>query len=232
MKAKVKYVAPHVRKKKATKAHKVKWAGKTPDKYCNAQLKSGDLCVKPAGWRTDHPGQGRCFHHGGRGSSGATTHGWYSNLEHRAVAETLDGLATIDLNVMDLMPEVQLLRALTIDFVNRYETFVDALMSWYEDPQSNSRPRKVMDLSDASHLVESISRIVQRMHHIQSEGAISLDTFRRVTEHMGVIVARHVKNTVTLNRIEAEWMALALDTKLPPSGREAEVEEPASESDQ
>lgn len=174
-------------------------------------------CKRSAGERTDHPGQGRCYLHGGRQNSRLTTHGWYSQVTHTRVAEILKEIAAQEANVMDLIPEANLLRAMTIDFVNRYDTFVEALLAWYADPDSNSRPRKVMDLSDAAHLVESISRVVHRMHQIQNEGAISLETFQRVTEHMGIIVARHVKDGVTLTRIEEEWMALALDAKTPPA---------------
>lgn len=116
---------------------------------------------------------------------------------------------------MDLIPEATVLRALTVDFINRYNEFQEALMAWYADPESNSRPRKIVDLSDAAHLIESISRIIHRMHQIQSEGAISLETFKRVTELMGIIVAKHVKDPVTLEKIESEWMSLALDAKAP-----------------
>lgn len=124
---------------------------------------------------------------------------------------------------MDLVPEVNLLRALTIDYINRYDTFVNALMAWYEDPESNSKPRRIMDISDASHLVESISRIVQRMHQIQAEGSISMETFKRVTENMGMIVARYVKDSLVLNRIEHDWMNLAMDAKAPPPLPEVET---------
>lgn len=37
---------------------------------CGAETRSGDPCKHPAGWGTDHRGEGRCKHHGGA-SSGA-----------------------------------------------------------------------------------------------------------------------------------------------------------------
>lgn len=45
---------------------------------------SGDPCGLPAGWGTDHPGEGACKHHGGassgapEGNANAATHGAYS----------------------------------------------------------------------------------------------------------------------------------------------------------
>lgn len=197
---------------------------KEADTHCNARRLGGTAyCKNSAGAGTDHLGVGRCQKHE-RGRKRKLVHGWASKLTHTRVKEILDELSTVEMNVMDLIPEANLLRALTVDYINRYDEFVDALMAWYEDPDNKMRPRRVMDIHDAAQLVESISRVVQRMHQIQSEGAISLETFRRVTELMGVIVARHVKTPATLNAIEREWMDLALDAKAPPTTSVTEEE--------
>lgn len=176
----------------------------------------GEPCKRPAGTGTKHLGTGRCRHHGG---NARFKHGWYSSITHTRIAGVLDDIAKMEMNVMDLVPEANLLRAMTIDFVNQYDTFVEALMAWYADPESNSRPRKVMDIADAAHLVESISRVVHRMHQIQNEGSISLETFKRVTEYMGLIVTKYLKDPIALQQIESEWMDLALDAKPAPSAR-------------
>lgn len=143
------------------------------------------------------------------------THGYYTNIHHTRLRGLLEQVAAVEANAMDLIPEATLLRAMTVDFINRYEDFSAALMAWYADPESTQRPRRIMDIQDAAHLVESISRVVQRLHQIQSEGAISLETFKRVTEQMGVVVARHVNDPMILNRIEEDWANLAIDSKRP-----------------
>lgn len=176
-------------------------------------LHKGEICNRPAGAGTKHVGVGRCHLHGG---NALVKHGWYSKITHARIAGVLDEIGKIEMNVMDLIPEANLLRAMTIDFVNQYDAFVEALLAWYADPEANSRPRKVMDISDAAHLIESISRVVHRMHQIQNEGSISLETFKRVTEHMGIIVAQHIKDPVILEAIESQWMELALDAKPAP----------------
>lgn len=173
----------------------------------------GTPCKRPAGAGTKHLGVGRCRTHGG---NARVKHGWYSAITHARIAGVLDDLSKIEMNVMDLIPEANLLRAMTIDFVNQYDAFVEAILAWYADPEANSRPRKIMDISDAAHLIESISRVVHRMHQIQNEGSISLETFKRVTEHMGIIVAQFVKDPIVLENIEAHWMELALDAKPAP----------------
>ena len=52
---------------------------------CGARKKNGGTCKRPAGWGTDHAGQGRCKLHGGRagapeGNQNAIKHGIYSRV--------------------------------------------------------------------------------------------------------------------------------------------------------
>lgn len=186
--------------------------------FCQAHRTdgSGKLCKQPAGWMTSHPGQGRCKWHGGAANDAMTIHGRYANIKNRRIHEIMEELAEADQSALDLLPEANLLRALVIDYINRYDDFVDALMAWYADPETRQRPKRAMDISDCVNLVEAISRVAYRMHQIQSEGAITLDTFRRVTELMGVIVATHVKDETTLRTIERKWSELVLDARTPP----------------
>ena len=180
---------------------------------CNARRSGGGLCRRPAGAGTEHLGQGRCRRHGGNAGSKKLVTGWYSQITHRRIQDLLGELAAVELNAMDLIPEANLLRAMTVDYVNRYEEFSQALMAWHLDPKSNQRPRRVMDIQDAAHLIESISRVIQRMHQIQSQGAISLESFNRVTSLMGQVVTKYVKDPLVLNKIEKDWMTLAIDSK-------------------
>ena len=57
-------------------------------KYCGAKTRAGTPCRRPAGWGTDHVGEGRCKLHGGRstgappekmkGNQNAKKHGFFS----------------------------------------------------------------------------------------------------------------------------------------------------------
>src|SRR5687768_14069600 len=86
------------------------------DKLCNGKRRNGELCKKPAGAGTDHLGEGRCRRHGGLQSK-RVVHGWYSQVTHARIREVLVELAKMDMNAMDLIPEANLLRAMTIDYV-------------------------------------------------------------------------------------------------------------------
>lgn len=141
--------------------------------------------------------------------------GRYSTIDHEGFREKLGKLESIEQDVMDLIPEVQLLRTLVIDYVERYETFAEALIAWHADSSKTSKPRKVLDITDAGNLIEKISRTVQRIHQIHSSGSITLDTFKRVVESMGMVVAKHVGEKSTLDAIEQEWSNLALDARDP-----------------
>jgi len=148
--------------------------------------------------------------------------GWAGQVQSRRLKGLLQKIAKVEHDTMDLVPEANLLRAMTIDYINRYDQFTEALLAWYADPTTHVKPRRIMDITDAASLVESISRVVHRLHQIQSEGSISMETFKRVTENMGLIVARHVKDPLVLNRIEYDWMHLAMDGKKPPTLPETE----------
>ena len=150
------------------------------------------------------------------------TAGWTGAVRSKRVKNVLNNLAKIEFDTMDLSTEANLLRALTIDYINRYEQFTEALLAWYADPETHVKPRRIMDITDAAGLVESISRIVQRMHSIQSEGSISMETFKRVTEgnedpaHNGKYIFDRITlqkndgtiNPVALSQIKAYGVAI------------------------
>lgn len=191
------------------------FTSKTDGPFCDAKLDggaTGRTCRNPAGYRTEHLGQGRCYLHGG--CVPVMTTGRYSKILHKSVREKFEMLSAVEMDVMDLAPEAQLLRALIVDFINRYEDFHEALLAWYADSTGkSSKPRKVLDLADAARLIEGVSRVVHRIHQIRSTGAITLATFQRVTEQMGIIVAKHVLDAKILEQIEHEWMTIAVDAK-------------------
>lgn len=59
------------------------------DETCDAQNRDGDPCSLPAGWGTDHPGEGRCKHHGGATEGAGPPEGNTNAAEHLAFSEML-----------------------------------------------------------------------------------------------------------------------------------------------
>lgn len=94
---------------------------------CGARRNKADaICKRPAGWGTDHPGQGRCKLHGGL--TPAPT-GRYASVERPRVRELLERFES-DPDPMNLLPEVQLLRALLLDYINRFDEQDRMLTRW------------------------------------------------------------------------------------------------------
>ncbi|ULH17362.1 hypothetical protein MF271_19420 (plasmid) [Deinococcus sp. KNUC1210] len=83
-------------------------------------------CRNPAGFKTDHVGTGRCHLHGGRS---LVKHGRYAKVQNQAIKDLLDDLDD-DLDPFDLLPEVKLLRALILNYVNNYDAYIAALERW------------------------------------------------------------------------------------------------------
>lgn len=98
-----------------------------PGQICGAEGKrGGGPCRHPAGFRTDHLGSGRCYLHGGR--TPAPT-GRYSLVERPRLQALIEKFEA-DPDPLNLLPEVQLLRALLLDYINRYDDQDQMLTRW------------------------------------------------------------------------------------------------------
>jgi hypothetical protein len=176
---------------------------------CGAKTRAGSPCRRPAGHATSHPGQGRCKLHGG---ASPVRHGRYSVIRRPSVQQRLDALKAADAEPLDLLEELHLLRALTIDWIERYDTYREALCAWHQDGHPDgSRPRQLLDITDAGRLLERIARIVEIIHKTQQAQTISLDTFRRLMEQMALTVARYVGDGDTLRAIEQGWNGIRIE---------------------
>lgn len=60
-----------------------------PDHFCNAETRDGTPCRNRAGYKTDHPGEGRCHLHGG---STPVKHGLYSKLDRYELGDRIQEL--------------------------------------------------------------------------------------------------------------------------------------------
>lgn len=97
---------------------------------CGAQLRGrpGKHCQQFAGWGTQHPGSGRCKLHGGNAGRPPQS-GRYCRIRRPRLRELLESFEG-DADPLDLLPDVQLMRALIVDFVERYDETTDALILW------------------------------------------------------------------------------------------------------
>lgn len=126
-------------------ASKVKGRQKPARSFCGAKVRKGTAtCRQPAGWGTSHPGVGACKLHLGT-TSQATARAEelareralerdvdkpYDELIHEKDIAELLRILKQRTDVTDLTEDLQLARAVTIDFVNRARQLETALLRW------------------------------------------------------------------------------------------------------
>jgi hypothetical protein len=126
----------------------------SPAGVCGAQKRQGvGECARPAGWGTDHVGQGRCKLHGG---SNPLKHGRYSTIQRPRIRALIEEHEA-DPNPLNTLPELAAARALFQDWVDRYEEHTDALLAWHASwrlrnaisPDHADALRRVIDAREA-----------------------------------------------------------------------------------
>lgn len=75
---------------------------------------------------------------------------------------------------------------------------------------NTTRPRQVLDISDAYRIVSEITKIVERIEKIRAATAISRQDFMRLMEQMGKEVMKHVTDPDTLKKIRDGWLSIAV----------------------
>lgn len=92
---------------------------------CGGATSSGGKCTQPAGWGTEHLGEGKCKLHGGASPRGTESphfkHGMYSNYLPTSILQKADAMAAQS-EMLDLLPELVLTRALLADYMERLKT--------------------------------------------------------------------------------------------------------------
>lgn len=174
------------------------WNGKR-QKYCRAR----------AGKGTDHPGRGRCKHHGG---STPIKSGRYSTIERPRIRELIKEFEE-DPDPLDLRPELDALRALFQDYVERYDEFAEALLAWHNSWESEDRPKKprqIMDVATAHKVLDTIAKTVGRIEKIRSDAAISRQDLLRIINEMARVVDARVVDDAIKQKIRDDWLRIRL----------------------
>lgn len=203
---------PHAERKK-----------REPHAECGANKKQSDgLCTNPAGFRTDHPGEGKCFLHGG---ATPIRSGRWSQIKRPSFREKIERFEE-DPDPLNLEPEIALLRAFVEDLIERWDEIFGpdgALLAWHESFNTDNptpKPRQLPDFSSVTSLVDKVGKMVERVHRFKSEGTISLATLNRVTEQMGLDVEAAVRavklnadqSSRLLKAVEERWHAIRLES--------------------
>jgi len=172
-----------------------KAGNRAPHAKCGAHARrTGKPCKQPAGARTDHPGEGKCFLHGG---ATPIRHGIYSEIKRKSLRQQLERIEK-DGAGLDLTREVNLLRALIADQLAQ---------------------KLATDPGVIAMLADKVGATADRIQKHQQAKSVSLATLNRVMEQMGVEVAAAVQEakldpstgTALCEIIERRWGSLRLD---------------------
>lgn len=201
---------------------------------CGAATRSGAPCAKQAGWGTDHVGQGKCRLHGG---ATPVKHGRYSaikrpRLRQLIAAQDREG----DADVLNTLPEIRAVRALFIDYVERYDAYTDALLAWYADwqlgkvidPDKADALRRVLDayeaegdhgdrlsddaaedLKQAREIVAVLARPVAGKPHQVLDVADAYKMLGEVTKMVERVERARQATAVSLQELERLFFAMA-----------------------
>lgn len=170
---------------------------------CGATTRAGTPCQRAAGHGTDHVGQGRCRLHGG---AAPVKHGRYATINRPRIRDLIE-VYRADPDPLNVLPEVELLRALVTDFIERYDENTEALIRWNRtfdrayhsaramaidmerDPDEidpldivPSRPDKVVDILAAGQFITQISNIVDRVRKARETQTFSMATIDKLWE--------------------------------------------------
>lgn len=193
-----------------------------PHVACGAKLKSGKgLCSKAAGWRTDHPGQGKCYFHGG---ATPIKSGVYSGIQRPGLREKIDKFAQHE-DPYNLEPELALLRAFVEDLIERWDAIYGedgALLAWHESfniGEAVPKPRQLPDFTAVTTVVDRVGKMVERIQKFKAESTISLATLNRVVEQLGAELVGAIQEVSLdadtsaglLTAVERRWQSIKLD---------------------
>jgi hypothetical protein len=142
------------------------------DHLCRGLTHQRTFCARPAGWGTDHPGEGRCKFHAGRVP---IKHGLDSIYSRTKLGPLIERVRADrgDADPHDLRSEVELVRA--------------GLLHLIESARGGLIPAALL-----ADLAEKASRIAERDHRIKTSKAITLETLVHVVQQAYIIVGQEI----------------------------------------
>lgn len=169
-----------------------------PNHWCRGwNSKREKYCQHQAGYNTDHKGVGRCHIHGGLTP---VKRGTYSDVTTGKLQEHLTRLMQMETAVrLDLGPELNMMRALAMDYVENYDELVQALIAWNAQEKLEAvaeerkpKPQRIPTIHEVSDLLVKISNIVDKAHKQLHRDSIPKNEFFRLQQAMGESVRKHI----------------------------------------
>lgn len=144
--------------------------------------KDGQRCLLEKGKRTSHLGFGRCFRHcecKGDFTYHNRTGGAYRSVVGSNIAGMLDTMDAANRDLMDLRPELELLRAV--------------LMDWTASVQRKPEERRMpADIAVVTATVSAIGKTVEQIHNLKMKTAVTFEQVQLIMEKVGALLEMHL----------------------------------------
>ena len=147
---------------------------------------AGNPCKNEAGKETDHPGEGKCKHHGGCSKGQPIKTGKYVKVTCRQLKTRIEKHLQ-NPNPLDLTPELALLRSL-IDY------FKDKLADAQADP-------KRTDAETFLLLVQGVQKVADTISKIQSRELLTAAEMTLVLAVLSTVLREEVTDGHVLKKI-------------------------------
>lgn len=157
---------------------------------CGAQKRAGSgACQRPAGWGTDHVGEGRCKLHGGNAGR-PPEHGRYSAKKRKSLQKKIRKFREEE-NPAQMWEELAVLRALLQDWISELETvdgdsvsvvvdLVNALRKCL-NTINQIRTRTALTAAEVEFLQARMADVLQK-HLPREEQATAVRELKQITE--------------------------------------------------
>lgn len=153
---------------------------------CGAKTRSGKPCKNPAGLRTQHPGTGKCYKHGG---NSVIKHGRYSKVRGEFAKKMLRHAE--DKNPADLVPELTILRTLLEGWIDKNTDNIDVAIPGIIALADNIRKivdtinkiqtREALTANESLYLLATLADVLQtEIKHIRREEISDEEAIRHI----------------------------------------------------
>ena len=163
-------------------------------KNIEAMGPDGRPCVKGKGQGTDHPGVGKCsFHCECKGREGGHLSYYSRKAKDKKLADLMDEIDQSNMDVLNLEPDVVLLRA---------------KMKLFIEDRADFEPETVRSLTLIS---EQLRKTIETINDKKFKSMITREMFDLVMARIGDVVARHVTDPEVLERILVDWQKISVE---------------------
>ena len=182
----------------------------------------GRPCGLAAGWGTTHPGEGACRKHGG---NAVIKHGRYSSLPRPRLGEVLEERMQ-DEDPLNTDTEIALARAIIHVTLEEYETWREAVMTWYRKLLAQAlaageplpAPPEVPSIQTVYGMLMGLTKMVERRENALSNASVARRDLVRVLTELGSVVEKSVRKHVRdeevipamLTEIATGWREVAI----------------------